>query len=304
MKTLLATLLLALAIPASAAAQDPCAHAGFGLGIGPTQAGLLAGDLGAGWRACGRKELGLSAGGALTIDLPNFYGRIAAPVALDGSWMVTDRLEVFAQLEFLRVEYLITPLASIAIGLGHTSLGASYGFLRTEKLALAAHGRLVLPTAVPLYRNAFPFAFDVGLAGQLEINRHIGLHGDANFLFQAMAGKGAAAPRGGGTIVLGAEFVPIPEVAIVLDAKARLGWGDEPLDMLAGALGLRFSDCKRFGFEIDATIPITGREPAAVGLELRGSVRWGPISRPLWPDSEKMKKGKKKAKKEAEPTDA
>ena len=292
MKTLPLTLLLALALPASAAAQDPCANDGFGLGIGPTQAGLLAGDLGAGWRACGRRELGLSGGGSLTVDLPNFYGRLSAPVAIDGSWTPTERLEVFAQIELLRVEYLITPLSSSAIGLGHTSVGVSYGFLRNDKLALAAHSRLVLPTAVPLYQNAFPFSMDVGLAGQLELSRHIGLHGDANILLQAMAGKGTSAPRGGGTVVLGAQFVPIPEVAIVVDAKARFGWGDEPLDMLAGALGLRFSDRERFGFEIDATIPIAGRGRAAVALELRGSVRWGTITRPLWPDSET--KGKKK----------
>ncbi len=292
MKTLLIALLAVLAVPASAAAQDPCAHSGFGLGVGPTRAGLLDGDLGAGWRACGRKEIGLSAGGGLTVDLPNFYGRLSAPVALDGSWTPTDRLEVFAQIELLRVEYLITPLASSAIGLGFTSVGVSYGFFRNETLALAAHTRLVLPTAVPLYQNALPFSMDVGLAGQLELSRHIGLHGDANILLQAMAGKGAAAPRGGGTVILGAQFVPIPEVAVVIDAKARFGWGPDPLDMLAAAVGLRFSDCKRFGFEIDATIPLAGRDRTAVALELRGSVRFGTIARPQWPDSEK--KGKKK----------
>lgn len=283
----LALFLTLLLLPASAAAQDPCAHNDFGLGFGPARVGLEAGDLGAGWRACGRKELGLSAGGALTVDLANFYGRLSAPVALDGSWMVTDRLEVFAQIEFLRAEMLITPLSSSAIGFGHTTFGLSYGFLRSRKLGLAAHARAVLPTAVPLYRNALPFGFDVGLAGQLEINRHIHFHGDANVMFQAMAGKGPAAPRGGGTVLLGAQFVIVPEVGVVVESRARFGWGDEPLELAAGVLGLRLSDCKRFGFEVDALIPIVGRDRTTVALELRASVKWGPIGRPLWHPAKK-----------------
>jgi hypothetical protein len=268
----------------SGAVGDPCTNAGFGLPTGPTRAGLIPGDLGAGHRACGRKEVGLGFGGGLIVDLSNFYGRLGAQLALDGSWMITDRFEVFAELELLRIELLITPLASNSINIGHASMGVSYGFLRTRPLALAAHSRLVLPTAAGLYRNAFPFALDVGVAGQLEINRHLALHGDTNFLFQAMAGKGAAAPRAGMSLVVGAEFIPVPEIAVVLDLKTRLGWGGEPLDMLAGAIGLRFSDCKRFGFEIAGTIPFVGRERAVAAVELRASVRFGTIARPLWED--------------------
>jgi len=294
MNRVLLSLLVLLSVPATAAAQDPCAHDAFGLTTGPTRAGLLGGDLGAGWRACGRNEIGVSFGGGLTVDLPNFYGALAAPLALDGSVAVTDRFEVFGQIELLRVDYLITPLSSSSIGLGHTSIGVSYGFLRSTKLALAAHSRVVLPTARPLYRNAYPLTLDAGFAGQLEINRHVQLHGDATVLMGVMGGKGPAAPRGGGTVLLGAQFVPIPEVSLVLDMKSRFGWGGEPLDMLAGAIGVRLSDCKRFGFEIDATIPITGRERAAVAVELRASVRLGKIERPLWPDSEMKKRKKKK----------
>jgi len=288
------------AAASTATASDPCTNAAWGLPTGPTRAGLIPGDLGAGHRACGRKEIGLSFGGGLTVDLPNFYGRLAAQFALDGSWMITDRFEVFAELELLRVEMLITPLGSTAITLGHTSIGASYGVLRTKPLALAAHGRLVLPTAFGLYRNAAPFAFDLGLAGQLEISRHIAFHGDANVLFQAMAGKGPAAPRAGASVVLGAEFIPVPEVGIVLDLKSRFGWGGEPVDMLAGAIGLRFSDLKRFGFTIAGTIPIVGRDRTAAAVELRASVRLGKIARPAWSDYEpKTPKNMKKAKQEA-----
>jgi hypothetical protein len=276
----------------AADAGDPCTNAGFGLPTGPTRAGLIPGDLGAGHRACGRKEVGMSFGGALTVDLANFYGRLGAHLALDGSWMVTDRFEVFTELELLRIELLITPLGSTSVNVGHASMGVSYGFLRSKHLALAGHSRLVLPTAVGLYQNALPFSLDVGLAGQLEINRHLSLHGDTTFLFQAMAGKGAAAPRAGAAVVIGAEIIPLPEVAVVLDLKTRLGWGGEPLDMLAAGIGLRFSDCKRFGFAIVGTVPLLGRERAAAGVELRGSVRFGKIARPLWDDMDHG--GKKK----------
>lgn len=274
----------AVAAGSSVGASDPCAEAGWGLPTGPTRAGLLAGDLGAGHRACGRKEVGLGFGAGLTIELDNFYGRLGGQLALDGSWVVLDRLELFAELELLRAEVLITPLASTSINLGHASMGVSYGFLRTRPLALAAHSRVVLPTAVGLYRNALPFSLDVGVAGQLRVNRHLAFHGDATFLFQAMAGKGAAAERAGAAVVLGGEIIPAPGVAIVLDAKTRLGWGGEPLDMLAGAFGLRFSDAKRFAFSVEGTVPIVGRERAAVAVELRASVRFGEIGKPSWPN--------------------
>ena len=74
----------------------------------------------------------------------------------------------------------------------------------------------------------------------------------------------------------GIELMPAPQFAFVADVLGQFGYA-APVDVFAAALALRFSDNKRFGFEVGATIPIAGRERAAVRIDLRASVRFGPI---------------------------
>ncbi len=65
---------LLLALMATASGADiPCDPADA-LALGPIQAGLLDGDLGAPRRVCPRTEVGLAPGGSLLVDTPGFAG--------------------------------------------------------------------------------------------------------------------------------------------------------------------------------------------------------------------------------------
>ena len=57
-------------------------------------------------------------------------------------------IELFATLEALRYQSVITPVPSSYLGLGHMGLGASYRFLDHSDVNLGLSGRVVLPTAI------------------------------------------------------------------------------------------------------------------------------------------------------------
>lgn len=260
-----------LALPALA---NPCVGFGDGMPTGPVTAGLLDGDLGTGHRVCGRSEVGLDAGGLLLVDMPEFYGRLSAAGTLDGSLAVSDRVELFAALEFLRFENVITPIPATAFGLGHTSLGAGWAFLLREKVALGLNGKFVLPTAVGIYENAWPVGMDIGVAGQFAVSSKVQFHAQVAFLGSAAISRGASDPKAGGAVTFGTELRPGKAFAFVFDLYGNFGYR-AGLDTLAVAMGLRFSDGKRFGFEVAGAVPFAGRERAMVRIDLRASIRLG-----------------------------
>ena len=163
-------------------------------------------------------------------------------------WAVTDRLELFGAFEFFRIDQLITPISVNAIGIGHTRLGASFRFVESDRVGLAVHSKVVLPTAVPLYQNTRPLAVDLGVAGQFAVHDRVQLHADLGMIHSVGLGKGPGQPRIGATVNFGAEFRPAWRFSVVTDLHASFGY-TEPLDVFAGALGLRFSDGKRFGVD-------------------------------------------------------
>jgi hypothetical protein len=271
--TLVSTLFALLALPATALA-GPCDDAGDGMPTGPVVAGLLDGDLGAPHRACGRNEVALDMGALLLVDTANFYGRLSAGGTLDASAMLTDRLELLVQFEFLRFENVITPIPATALGVGHLNLGLSGQIYRNDRWTLAVNGKTVLPTASGIYHHAWPVGLDLGLAAQTVVARGVAFHGQAGILGAAAISKGAAGPRMGGALTVGAELRPGKAFAFVLDLYGGFGYRG-PLDALAVAFALRFSDGKRFGFELGGILPFAGAERANVAVDLRASIRWG-----------------------------
>lgn len=273
----LSVLLLTLAIWALAPGQGnagPCEEAADGMPTGPVVVGLFDGNLGAAHRACGRNEVGLDVGALLLVDMPNFYGRLSAGGTLDGSVMLHPRVELFGKLEFLRFENVITPIPATALGLGFTSVGAGWQVLRRDKVVLGINGKTVLPTAAGIYHNAWPIGLDLGLALQVAAARGVHLHGQASFLGSAVASKGPAFPRAGGAVTFGTELRPGKAFAFVVDLYGSFGYRG-PLDALAVAFALRFSDGKRFGFELGGMIPFAGTERAMVAVDFRASIRLG-----------------------------
>ena len=271
-----AVALALLLAPLPANAEGPCDEHAFGLPTGPVPAGILEGELGRARRVCGRSEAALDVGGLLLVDLPNFYGRVAGGLRLEGSWAFLDRGELFGSFEAFRYDMLITPLSSSSAGIGQTTLGASYRFFDNPTAALGVNGKFVLPTATPLYTGARPLGFDVGLAAQLQAHRRVHFHLQAGLLTSVGLGKGPARPRIGAAVTAGGELRPHDTFAVGVDLYGSFGY-TAPVDVFAAALALRFSDAKRFGFEIAATVPIAGRERAAARVDFKASVRFGPI---------------------------
>ncbi len=276
MKSSLSTALFVAALAAPAAAQaGPCDSFTYGLGQGALQSGVLDGDLGTPRRLCGRHEFGVVGGLSLIADTANFYGRLRGGLTLDGSWAAHERIEVFASWEAFRYEAVLAPLGASFLGLGHLSLGATGRFLDLDRATLGVTGRVVLPTTW-LYKNARPIAWDMGLGVLGRLHPTVHVHAQAGVMASAAIGAGAADPRVGFAGNLGVELRPLPALGLVVDLQGNFGY-QAPVEMVAASLGLRLSDRKRFGFELGATLPITGRERTAVSIDFRFSARLGDV---------------------------
>ncbi|MBW1877539.1 MAG: hypothetical protein JRI25_12150 [Deltaproteobacteria bacterium] len=261
--------LFALLVPGLAWA-DPCADLD-GMPDGPVTAGLFNGDLLRAHRVCGRTEVGTFGSAYLVMDTDNFYGHIVASGFLDGSLAVDEDTEVFARLELARYDSVIAPFPDAYFGTGFTAVGVSRRVRTTDSSSLAVNGKVVLPTT-GLYRNAWPFGFDAGLAAVYAGVSRIRVHAQLTAAFEVAAGAGPASPVLGVSPTVGAQWRPGRAFALVLDLTSSHGMTDE-VDYVAGALALRFSDGKRFGMELGASVPFAGRERALATVDLRLSAR-------------------------------
>jgi hypothetical protein len=266
------------AVPVRAQA-DPCANFGYGMPTGPVVAPLFDGGLGRGYRVCGRTEVGFRAGGLILVDKPNFYGRVSAGGTLEGSWAPTKNAELFAGAELVRYDTVIQSLSASAIGFGHTYIGGSYRMVMSERTTIGFNGKLVFPTASGLYKEAWPFGFDFGMVGMYSPHPKVHLRGQIGLMASVVASHAGAGPRFGASVTGGVDFVPIRRFAIAADLVSVLGYTDV-LDVFGGAVALRFSNLKRFGFELAGTFPFAGRERAQAVVMLRASVRLGSIVKP------------------------
>jgi hypothetical protein len=260
----------------SAAWAAPCANDNTALPAGPVAVGFADGDLGVARRLCPRTEVGISGGGLAVVETENFYGHIVTGGTLDGSWAASHKTEVFASIEAFRYDSVITPISASFMGFGHTALGATHQVWRDEKAILGVHGRLVLPTAVGLYRNAWPLAMDLGVGARWQPVRTLEVHGDIGALGSAAISAGSAGPRAGATVTAGVAWNPVKPFALVADVDAGFGY-TAALDHLAAAVALRGALGQRVGIELGVTLPLAGRERALAAGELRVSTRLGPL---------------------------
>lgn len=266
--TLLLTMLLSPAI------AGPCELASDGMPVGPIVASFDDGAFGTPRRICPRSEIAAGMDARLTVDTDNFYGLIIGGLVLDGSWAVRSDTELYARLEAVRFDLAIASTSASALGLGHLTLGATHLMPVNDTFAVGLQSQLVLPTATGLYRNAYPFGVELALASTWAPNHWFRLHDSMRLRASAAASAGPAAAKAGGAMNMGIELRPAQAFAVVFDADLSMGH-DAPLDHLSGGLGLRFSDGKRFGFEIGARVPLLGRERALAAIGIRGSARLG-----------------------------
>lgn len=276
---LIAALAALIALGPRSAGADPCRAFRYGMPTGPVLAPLLDGGLGRAHRVCGRSEVAVRGGGLLAIDKPDFYGRVTAGLNLEGSYAPTRTTEVFAGLEALRFDTVISSLAASRLGLGHTYLGAAHRSVLGERTSLGVNGKLVLPTAPGLYHNAWPVSLDLGFAGQFAPTGWLHFHGQIGLLATVVASRVAPSVRLGAALTGGAEFLPIRRLAIAADLHTMVGYTDV-LDTVAGAVALRTSGLRRFGLELAGTVPFAGRLRTQAAVMLRASVYLGPGTTP------------------------
>lgn len=263
-----------IALLAAAAWAGPCDAPTTGIATGPVTVGFQDGDLGVARRLCPRTEVALAAGGLAIVETENFYGRIAAGPTVEGSWAFSERGEVFVGVEAFRYDTVITAIPAAYAGFGHTALGATYRFWENDAVGVGAHARTVLPTAVGLYRNAWPIAADLGVGVQWAAHPTLRVHGDATGIFSAAISPGPTLPWGGARVTGGVEWQPVQPFGVTLDLDAGFGYA-APVDHVAAALALRTGIGKRVGVELAVAYPFAGRERALAAGELRVDVLLG-----------------------------
>jgi hypothetical protein len=271
------TRLLPLLFAPSLALASPCEDASDGMIVGPVGAPIRDGALGNPRRTCPRDELGVGVSGRATVETADFYGYLTGGLDLDLSWSFQGRYEVFARLEAVRFDLAIASLSDSALGLGHLTIGAAMAQEITDDAALGARVRLMLPTASALYRNARPLGVDVAVSTVWTPAPWVRVHDELGGLAIFALGREAAATRAGAWANLGVELLVHRSFGLVVDLDGGFAV-DAPLDYLDAGVGLRFSDGKRFGFELGGRVPVAGRGLELARIGLRGSVRFGPVS--------------------------
>jgi hypothetical protein len=227
-----------------------------GLFEGPVVLGLLAGDLGAGRRACPRSELALGARALAIIDVPNFYGNVGLDARLEGSWAFARgrlRGEAFASVPFVSWQFAQNAtLKGTTLGFGPLSVGVSFLAFNRDGAALTPYARLLLPT------DALTLGGELGLAAGGPFGRLFGYHAVFAADLAGTVGGGPANLRAGGLILLGGE-VHKKWFAFVLDLQIHMGWR-AALDWFAPAAALRFRLYRGLGLELSTVLPVLGAD--------------------------------------------
>lgn len=239
-----------------------------GVAQGPVEAGLADGDLGGAHRVCPMTSVGLTPTAYAIIEPENLYGRILATGTLTGSWAASDKLEIYARLEGVRLDMLIAAISTTAIGPGYTALGASWRGVEGDAWALAVQGKLVLPTAFLHDEHGAPMGVDAGVQFVWAAKDTLLVHAALMPNFGFAAGGGPLYPRAGVNLDVGAEWRAFKRFSFVLDGISGFGRTDT-LDHAGVGLGFRGGIGEHAGLALEARLPLAGRERALTSADIR-----------------------------------
>ena len=244
-----------------------------GVAQGPVEAGFVDGDLGAAHRLCPQTSLGLAPTAYAIVEPENLYGRILATGTLTGSYALSDKVEVYANLEAFRFDTLIAAISVTGMGPGYTGVGASWRFAEGDHWGVGLQGKLVLPTAFTLDRHSWPLGADVGLHGAYALRDNLLVHGAAMPTFRAALGGGPAFPTFGVNLDVGVEWKPFKRFGFVLDSVSSFG-RTEALDYTGAGVGFRGGIGEHAGLSLEARVPLAGRERALAAIDIRVNYRF------------------------------
>lgn len=239
------------------------------LGEGPISLGYAEADMATGRRTCGRTELGLGARLGLILDTPDFYGAVEVNALLYGSYKLRDTTEIFATLEAISFTFAQNAvLTSTQFTLGDLTVGGTQILYGGEKWAIGASARLLLPTSFEI-PGARLLGGELGANATWRPLTWLEVHGYLGGDLTGAVGRGPALPRGGGTLIAGAQLQPFDWGALVVDLTGRLG----ALSYFAPSFALRFR-VGQLGLELAATLPIAGTDRHTVIGGLRANWRF------------------------------
>jgi len=255
----------------TAEAPDVCDAVADGMPDGPLRTSLHDGELGQARTPCPRSEVAAGATGLIVADVANFYGNVVLSANLWGAWDIDGGTTgAFAAVEAVRYQTVISSVTAEHIGPGHVSVGMTRRLLRAASATLGVGGRLVLPTALLLYDNAWPVGLDVGLGGGLAPTPRLRLFAEVGAQASWAFGSGPADPRAGFRITTAAAYRLLSWLAVASQAELSMGWA-AALDVVAVGLGLRLAFGQHLGAEVGVLFPIAGRDRT----DLAGALRVG-----------------------------
>jgi hypothetical protein len=215
---------------------------------------------------CPTNEVLLAGGTNLVADAANFYGNIEAFGLLEGSWKLDRWLALFAEIELVRYQTVISSLTADGLGFGDLSFGATY-VLFPGDLTVTGTARFTLPTASDYYAGARPLALDAALLFSGWVLSWLELHGQIAMLGSIGAGDGPLDPRGGLSLIGGASWRPKRWFALIADVSLQLFYGDT-VDHFAVLGGPRFL-IGGFGIDLFVGAPLVGDDRTTIAGLLR-----------------------------------
>jgi hypothetical protein len=273
---------LFLAVPIHA---NPCHDHEGGLASGPVDLSIYDGEQMAPRRACPRTELRVSAGAQLTLELDK-YGlepviQVAAGSPIDvraqtrisGSYALGDGFEFFASIEPIVYRLLISAYQASHLGPGNSSLGGTLQLFRKGPAVVALSNRLVLPTAIGLYQNAWPVSVDTSLLFLVAPWQALHLHGQTGTVFSFAVTDADPKPRAGILSLIGAELFLWDWASAVLNMQS-LNLYRSDLDHLSTSFALRARIWGGAGVEWATLVPVAGADRNLFRSELRMAYRF------------------------------
>ena len=241
--------------------------------LGPSQAGVLDGMAGVPRRACLRSEVALAGDLSLIVQPAEFYGNIRASGRLRGSVVVADTVELWADLELVRYQSLISAVSTSYLGLGYSSLGAAFQLLDADLRAGAVYTRVVLPTTSGLDQRTFPLGLEVGASASWLAHENFRFHTWVGALMSVGISELAAPdPRGALRVGGGVDWLPFEWLSLVLEVQSSFGFRDG-VDYLALSGGARFALGDVIGIDLHLMWPFVGAERVLAAAQLAVSAR-------------------------------
>ncbi len=279
MRTLCSTSAALLALvamsltPPSAHAEAPCDSDQPEAGVA-IRASTGPGELGRTPEACAGTDLTLEAGGALTLDLDDFYGGLAAGLTLHGRVAFDD---AWLSLGAPGLRWTYSANASIEATqteLGPTTLGAHLAAWRDERRQLAPYVRFLLPTDT-VYGRADRWGVELGAALVWRLDARL----EAVFGLSAAQVLVVNPPATLTTTTFGltadATWRPNGWFALALGLGARVTPAAEPFESFDPRLALRFYPWRGMLIDLSAWLPLGGRDRTTAGALLSLGWAWG-----------------------------